>query len=199
MVSQENGEPGLCFESTIFAWQRKYQAVRLQGFVTRSRVRISAGRPHLGNVFFFFLDLKTRVRKEGRKTFKMAAPTLCHAHVRLVFFILLNDDRSVLAWFVWPRSLSVRRLRLLDNGIKGANVRRVWQWSVGGSMLVLRLWHSATVSVRVPGCWWSPFLQQPQLRGSKNRFMKMMLMLYCIVLDRDGMLLIKNIPWRLLW
>ena len=90
MVSQENGEPGLCFESTIFAWQRKYQAVRLQGFVTRSRVRISAGRPHLGNVFFFFLDLKTRVRKEGRKTFKMAAPTLCHAHVRLVFFYFIE-------------------------------------------------------------------------------------------------------------
>lgn len=73
------------------------------------------------------LDLKTCVREEGRKTFKMAAPTLYHAHVRLVLFFLLNDDRSVLAWFVSPRSLSVRRMRLLDNGIKGGNVRRVWQ------------------------------------------------------------------------
>lgn len=41
----------------------------------------------------FSPPVKTCVKEEGRKTFKMAAPTLCHAHVTSYFFNCPKADR----------------------------------------------------------------------------------------------------------
>ena len=82
MVSQENGEPGMCSESTVFAREGKYQAVRLQGFVTRSRVRFSAGRTQLGSILFLLPPCEDMRKRRRKKDFQNgcshALPCSCY-------------------------------------------------------------------------------------------------------------------------